>query len=137
MDVSGDKLLSIQGIYLLKSRSVTPPYEEHASGARATRPELAAALRACRAGDVLVVWKLDWLGRSMKHLVEIVEDLHQWGIGFQVLTGVKIDTRTARGTLVFPLFAALAQYERALMQERVLAGLAAARARGRQGGRRP
>jgi DNA invertase Pin-like site-specific DNA recombinase len=83
-------------------------YEEHASGARATRPELAAALRACRTGDVLVVWKLDRLGRSMKHLVEIVDDLQQRGVGFQVLTGIEIDTSTAHGTLVFQLFAALA-----------------------------
>jgi DNA invertase Pin-like site-specific DNA recombinase len=112
-------------------------YEEHASGARATRPELAAALRACRQGDTLVVWKLDRLGRSMKHLVEIVEDLHQRGIGFQVLTGVQIDTTTPQGMFAFQLFAALAEYERALIRERVMAGLAAARARGRKGGRRP
>src|SRR5262249_46695894 len=72
-------------------------YEEHASGARATRPELAAALRTCRAGDVLVVWKLERIGRSMKHLVEIIEDLQQRGIGFQVLTGVHIDTTTPHG----------------------------------------
>ena len=112
-------------------------YEEHASGARATRPELANALRACRAGDVLVVWKLDRLGRSMKHLVEIVEELQQRGIGFQVLTGVPVDTTTPHGMFALQLFAALAQYERALIQERVMAGLAAARARGRKGGRRP
>jgi len=112
-------------------------YEEHASGARATRPELAAALRACRGGDVLVVWKLDRLGRSMKHLVEIVEDLQQRGIGFQVLTGGQVDTTTPHGTFAFQLFAALAEYERALIKERVVAGLAAARARGRKGGRRP
>jgi len=112
-------------------------YEEHASGAHATRPELAAALRACRAGDVLVVWKLDRLGRSMKHLVEIVEDLQHRGIGFQVLTGVQIDTTTAHGRFALQLFAALAEYERALIQERVMAGLVAARARGRKGGRRP
>jgi DNA invertase Pin-like site-specific DNA recombinase len=112
-------------------------YEEHASGARATRPELAAALRACREGDVLVVWKLDRLGRSMKHLVEIVEDLQQRGIGFQVLTGIEVDTTTPHGRFAFQLFAALAEYERALIKERVVAGLAAARARGRKGGRRP
>ena len=112
-------------------------YEEQASGARATRPELAAALRACRVGDVLVVWKLDRLGRSMKHLVEIVEDLQQRGVGFQVLTGVQIDTTTPHGRFALQLFAALAQYERALIQERVMAGLVAARARGRKGGRHP
>src|SRR5262245_58430032 len=78
-------------------------YQEHASGARATRPELAAALRACREGDVLVVWKLDRLGRSMKHLVEIVEDLQQRGIGFQVLTGIEVDTTTPHGKFAFQL----------------------------------
>ncbi len=112
-------------------------YEEHAFGARATRPELAAALRACRTGDSLVVWKLDRLGRSMKHLVEIVEDLQQRGIGFQVLTGVQVDTTTSHGMSALQLFAALAEYERALIRERVMVGLVAARARGRKGGRRP
>jgi DNA invertase Pin-like site-specific DNA recombinase len=112
-------------------------YEEHASGARTTRPELAAALRACRLGDSFVVWKLDRLGRSMKHLVEIVEDLQQRGIGFQCLTGVQFDTTTPHGMFALQLFAALAEYERALIRERVMAGLAAARARGRTGGRKP
>ncbi len=81
--------------------------------------------------------KLDRLGRSMKHLVEFVEDLQHRGIGFQVLTGVQIDTTTAHGRFALQLFAALAEYERALIQERVMAGLVAARARGRKGGRRP
>jgi len=112
-------------------------YEEHASGVRAARPELAAALRTGRAGDVLVVWKLDRLGRSLKNLVEIVEDLTPREIGLQVLTGVPVDTTTPHGVFAFQLFAALAQYERALIQERVKAGLAAARARGRKGGRKP
>jgi len=112
-------------------------YDEYASGARATRPELAAALRTCRQGDVLVVWKLDRLGRSLKHLLEIIEDLQQRGIGFQCLTGVQFDTTTPHGRFALQLFAAMAEYERALIQERVLAGLTAARARGRKGGRRP
>jgi len=94
-------------------------------------------LRACREGDVLVVWKLDRLGRSLKHLIEIVEDLHQRGCGFQVLTGIQMDTSTAHGRFAFQLFGALAEYERELIRERVMAGLAAARARGRKGGRRP
>src|SRR5262245_23701151 len=110
--------------------------EEYASGARATRPELAAALRTYRPGDVLVVWKLDRLGRSLKHLLEIIEDLQHRGIGFQCLTGVQFDTTTPHGRFALQLFAAMAEYERALIQERVIAGLAA-RARGRKGGRRP
>jgi DNA invertase Pin-like site-specific DNA recombinase len=112
-------------------------YEEYASGARATRPELAAALRTCRQGDVLVVWKLDRLGRSLTHLLEIIEDLQQRGIGFQCLTGVQFDTPPPHGRFALQRFAAMAEYERALIQERVMAGLAAARARGRKSGRRP
>ena len=112
-------------------------YEECVSGARAARPELAAAMRACRAGDVLVVWKLDRLGRSLPHLIEIVDSLHQRGVGVQVVTGLPIDTSTPHGRFAFQLFGALAEYERALIQERVQAGLAAARARGRKGGRKP
>jgi DNA invertase Pin-like site-specific DNA recombinase len=131
-----DQTLHLQ-VDALRQAGCLDIYEEYASGARATRPELAAALRACRGGDVLVVWKLDRLGRSMKHLVEIVEDLQQRGIGFQVLTGVQVDSTTPHGTFAFQLFAALAEYERALIKERVVAGLAAARARGRKGGRRP
>src|SRR4029450_4571130 len=72
-------------------------YEEYASGARATRPELAAALRTCRHGDVLVVWKLDRLGRSLTHLLEIIDDLQRRGVGFQCLTGVQFDTTTPHG----------------------------------------
>src|SRR5215468_7957268 len=112
-------------------------YEEHASGAKTARPELAACLRACREGDTLVIWKLDRLGRNTKHLIEIAEDLAQRKIGLKTLTGFDIDTRTPHGRLALQMFAALAEYERALIQERILAGLAAARARGRKGGRRP
>jgi DNA invertase Pin-like site-specific DNA recombinase len=112
-------------------------YEEYASGARATRPELAAALRTCRHGDVLVVWKLDRLGRSLTHLLEIIDDLQRRGVGFQCLTGVQFDTTTPHGRFALQLFAAMAEYEHALIHERVMAGLAAARARGRKGGRRP
>jgi DNA invertase Pin-like site-specific DNA recombinase len=98
---------------------------------------LAAAVRACRTDDVLVVWKLDRLGRNTKHLIKIVEDLTQRGIGLKTLTGYAIDTSTPHGTLALHMFAALAEYGRALMQERVMAGIAAARVRGRKGGRRP
>jgi len=99
------------------------------------RPVLAAALRTCRKEDVLVVWKLDRLGRNTKHLLEIVEDLTQRGVGLRTLTGYAIDTSTPHGKLALHMFAALAEYERALIQERIMAGIAAARARGRKGGR--
>jgi len=104
------------------------------SGARAERPGLTAALNECRSGDTLVVWKLDRLGRSLPHLVETVRDLSIRGIGFKSLQE-QIDTTTSGGTLIFHIFAALAEFERDLIRERTNAGLAAARARGRNGGR--
>lgn len=112
-------------------------YEDKASGKKDDRPHLAACLKALRAGDTLVVWKLDRLGRDLRHLVNIVHDLTQRGIGLKVLTGqgAAIDTTTASGKLVFGIFAALAEFERELISERTIAGLAAARARGRKGGR--
>ncbi len=112
-------------------------YEEQASGKREDRPQLAACLKALREGDVLVVWKLDRLGRDMRHLVNVVHDLTQRGIGLRVLTGqgAAIDTTTLSGKLVFGIFAGLAEFERELISERTKAGLAAARARGRHGGR--
>jgi DNA invertase Pin-like site-specific DNA recombinase len=102
---------------------------------RAARRRLAEALASLKPGDVLVVWKLDRLGRSLKHLVETVAGLHERGIGLKVLTG-GIDTTSAAGRLIFGIFAALAEFERELIRERTLAGLAAARLRGRHGGRR-
>jgi DNA invertase Pin-like site-specific DNA recombinase len=112
-------------------------YEDRASGKKDDRPQLAACLKALRHGDTLVVWKLDRLGRDLRHLVNIVHDLTERGIGLKVLTGqgAAIDTTTASGKLVFGIFAALAEFERELISERTLAGLAAARARGRNGGR--
>jgi|SRR5215813_8504360 len=112
-------------------------YEDMASGKRDDRPGLLACLKALRAGDVLVVWKLDRLGRDIKHLITIVEDLHARGVGLKVLTGqgAAVDTTSATGKLTFRLFAALAEYERDTLIERTRAGLAAARARGRLGGR--
>jgi len=89
-------------------------------------------LQAC---DILVVWRLDRLGRSMRHLITLVEDLRERGIGFRSLNEGAIDTTTASGELIFNIFSALAQFERRLIQERTKAGLAAARARGRSGGR--
>jgi DNA invertase Pin-like site-specific DNA recombinase len=111
-------------------------YEDRASGRSDARPGLEAALKALRGGDVLVVWKLDRLGRNLRHLVNTIHDLTQRGIGFRVLTGqgATIDTTKAAGKLVFGIFAALAEFERELMSERTKAGLVAARARGRRGG---
>ncbi|HOQ54159.1 MAG: recombinase family protein [Propioniciclava sp.] len=112
-------------------------YEDKASGKKDDRPQLTGCLKALRADDTLLVWKLDRLGRDLRHLVNIVHDLTQRGIGLKVLTGqgAAIDTTTASGKLVFGIFAALAEYERELISERTIAGLAAARARGRKGGR--
>ncbi len=112
-------------------------YEDAASGKREDRPGLAACLKALRDGDTLVVWKLDRLGRDLRHLVNTVHDLNERGIGFKVLAGqgANIDTTTSNGKLVFGFFASLAQFERELIVERTRAGMAAARARGRSGGR--
>ena len=111
-------------------------YEEAASGKSAARPELEQCRKALRAGDTLVVWRLDRLGRSLHDLVQIVAELEQRGVHFESLTE-KIETGSAAGKLVFHVFAALAEFERGLIRERAQAGLAAARARGRAGGRRP
>lgn len=109
-------------------------YEDHASGKTADRPELVNCLKALRDGDTLVVWRLDRLGRNLKDLVHIVNDLEARGVKFTSVTE-SIDTSGPTGTLVFHMFAALAQFERELVRERTLAGLAAARARGRKGDR--
>ena len=112
-------------------------YEDLASGKNDDRPGLAACLKALRQGDVMVVWKLDRLGRNLRHLVNTVHGMNDRGIGLKVLTGhgAAIDTTTAAGKLVFGIFAALAEFERELIAERTMAGLASARARGRSGGR--
>ena len=101
-------------------------YEDQASGQREDRPGLAAFLKAARQGDVIVVWRLDRLGRNLRHLVNLVQDLNDRDIGIRVLAGqeASIDTTTASGKLVFALFAALAEFERELIRERTLAGLA-------------
>jgi DNA invertase Pin-like site-specific DNA recombinase len=111
-------------------------HTDRASGARDDRPGLKACLAYLRPGDGLVVWKLDRLGRSLPHLLAIMADLRARGITFRSLTE-QMDTATPHGELLFSIFGALAQYERALARERVLAGLAAARRRGRKGGRPP
>ncbi|MDL2355530.1 MAG: recombinase family protein [Pseudomonadota bacterium] len=111
-------------------------FEDRASGAKDDRPGLTKALEFVRPGDVLVVWKLDRLGRSLPHLLSIVNTLKDRQVAFRSLTE-GMDTTTASGELLFHVFGALAQYERALTKERVTAGLAAARRRGRVGGRPP
>ena len=113
-------------------------FSDKASGAQRDRPELSAALSYMRdgAGDVLVVWKLDRLARSLKQLIETVEDLGTRGIGFRSLTEA-IDTTSAGGRLTFHIFGAMAEFERSIIRERTRAGLDAARARGRKGGRPP
>lgn len=108
-------------------------FEEKASCKSSVRPRLEECLAALRAGDTLVVWRLDRLGRSLSDLVRIVEDLKARGIGFESLNE-RIDTCSATGGLMFHVFAALAEFERNVIQERTQAGLAAARARGRAGG---
>jgi DNA invertase Pin-like site-specific DNA recombinase len=112
-------------------------YEDLASGRKDDRPGLVACLKALRPGNTLVVWKLDRLGRDLKHLVTTVDDLRARNVGLKVLAGAgaQIDTTTANGRLFFGIFAALAEFERELIAERTRAGLTAARARGRLGGR--
>jgi len=112
-------------------------YEDLASGRHDARPGLEACLKALRQEDTLVVWKLDRLGRNLRHLVTLVETLHQREVELKVVTGqgAQVDTTTANGRLVFGIFAALAEFEAELIRERTRAGLAAARARGRRGGR--
>lgn len=111
-------------------------YEDRASGRLDARPGLEAALKALRPGDALVVWKLDRLGRNLRHLVNTVHELTQRGVGFKVLSGqgAALDTTTPAGKLIFGIFAALSEFERELISERTKAGLASARARGRKGG---
>ena len=113
-------------------------YQDCASGAREDRPGLEHCLRALRKNNVVVVWKLDRLGRNLAHLVKTVQDLSGRGVGLRVLTGqgAQIDTTAAAGHLVFGIFAASAEFEGELIRERTVAGLRAARARGRKGGRK-
>ena len=106
------------------------------SGAKTERPGLTKCLATLQSGDILVVWRLDRLGRSMRHLITLVEDLRNKGVGFRSLNEGAIDTSYASGELIFNIFSALAQFERQLIQERTKAGLAAARARGRKIDRR-
>lgn len=106
------------------------------SGAKTERPGLEKCLAEIQPGDTLLVWRLDRLGRSMPHLVSLIEDLRSRNIGFKSICDGAIDTTTASGEFVFNIFSSLAQFERRLIQERTIAGLEAARARGRNGGRK-
>lgn len=110
-------------------------FQEKVSGVKTHRVELSKLLAHLRAGDVLVIWKLDRLGRSLQHLVELTHELLEKEVGLQSLSA-PIDTTTAQGRLVFNIFASLAQFERDLIRVRTMAGLARARARGRLGGRK-
>ncbi len=132
---TAEQSLSLQ-LDALRAAGCEPIFEDHASGAKADRPGLTETLRYARRDDTLVVWKLDRLGRSMSHLVDTVRGLEEKGVGFRSLTE-GVDTTTPGGTLIFHLFGALAQFERDLIRERTNAGLRAAAARGRAGGRRP
>lgn len=111
-------------------------FEDTVSGAKTERPDLAAALAYLRDGDTFTVWRLDRLGRSLPHLIETVGALEARGVGFRSLTE-NIDTTTSGGLLIFHVFGALSQFERDLIRERTKAGLSAAAARGRKGGRKP
>jgi DNA invertase Pin-like site-specific DNA recombinase len=118
----------------LKAAGCTKVYTDTVSGAKSERPGLTEALSYVRPGDTLVVWKLDRLGRSLQHLIATITDLHNRGVGFRSLTE-NIDTTTSGGKLIFHIFGALAEFERDIIRERTQAGLIAARARGRNGGR--
>ena len=135
----GSQTLDLQ-MDALAAAGVAPEhlYQDEASGKRDGRPGLDACLKALREGDTLYIWKLDRLGRDLKHLVTTVRGLADRGVGLSVLTGqgANIDTTTSSGKLIFGIFAALAEFEGDLIRERTMAGLAAARARGRHGGRK-
>jgi DNA invertase Pin-like site-specific DNA recombinase len=135
----GSQTLDLQTDALI-SAGISPNniYQDKVSGQKERRLGLEGCLKALRKNDTLIVWKLDRLGRSLKHLVNTIQDLTERKIGFKVLTGqgANIDTTTAGGKLIFGIFAALAEFERELISERTKAGLAAARARGRKGGRK-
>lgn len=128
-----DQNLSMQ-LEALKAQGCEKIFQEKASGAKADRPELAKLLEHVREGDTVVIWKLDRLGRSLSHLVELVSELESKGIGLISLND-PVDTTTAQGRLVFRIFASLAEFERELIRERTVAGLSSARRRGQKLGR--
>ena len=112
-------------------------FTDRASGTKADRPQWNACLAELRAGDTLIIWRIDRLGRNLRDLIDIVTTLQIRGVGVRSLSNGLIDTTTAHGAMVFGMFALMAEYEAALIRERTQAGLAAARARGRRGGRKP
>ena len=120
----------------LRAAGCLKVFTDKASGSLDRRPQLDRLLDQLRPGDTIVVWRLDRLGRSLKHLIQLIEDLAEKDVGFRSLTE-GMDTTTSGGKLVFPIFGALAEFERSLIRERTMAGLAAARSRGRVGGRPP
>jgi DNA invertase Pin-like site-specific DNA recombinase len=129
--------LHLQVDALLKTGCAEPYiYIDKVSGAKSERPGLNECLAALKQGDTLVIWRLDRLGRSMHHLVSLIESLRRRGVGFKSLCEGAIDTTTASGELIFNIFSSLAQFERRLIQERTRAGLAAAKSRGSKGGRK-
>ena len=132
---TGDQTTDLQQDALEKA-GCNRIFTDVASGAKAHRPEFDHMLDLLREGDTVVVWKLDRLGRSLQNLVELINDFDERGVQFRSLTE-SIDTSTPGGTLVFNIFGSLAQFESDLIRERTRAGLVAARARGRSGGRRP
>lgn len=139
MDIGYARVSTIDQTRSLQHDALTavgckPIYTDTMSGTKDRRPGLDQALSHLRTGDTLIVWRLDRLGRSLKHLIETIYDLEQRGVGFRSLTE-NIDTTTPGGKLIFHIFGSLAEFERALIIERTQAGLAAARARGRTGGR--
>ena len=133
--VSTDEQETHLQIDALRAAGCQTIYQEKASGAKAERPELTRMLDHARQSDVVVVWKLDRLGRSLLHLIETVNILHQRGIQLRSLTENLIDTTSASGKLVFGVFALMAEFERDMLRQRTKAGLDAARKRGRVGGR--
>lgn len=130
-----DQNLELQ-LDALIAASCEQTFQEKITGKKKERPELNICLKTLRAGDVLVVWKLDRLARSLKDLVEIISELESKGVGFKSITE-SIDTTSPSGKLIFHIFGALAEFEHSLIRERTLEGLKAARARGRKGGRKP
>ena len=134
----GSQLFDLQRDALVQAGvAIERIYQDRTSGKKECRPGLDACLKALQPGNTLLVWKLDRLGRDLKHLVTTIEDLRNRKVDFKVLTGAgaQIDTTTANGKMCFGLFAVLAEFERELIIERTKAGLMAARARGRMGGR--
>ena len=131
---TADQKLDLQ-IKALKASGCEKVFSDKVSGSKAARPGLDSCLEGLKKGDTLFVWRLDRLGRSMPHLLSVVQDLKTRGIGFRSIQDGSIDTTTASGELIFNIFCSLAQFERELIRERTNAGLSVARARGKLGGR--